>query len=146
MKNAETNEKSLYIGGVNAGSNAVGTVGKLATAGNTVVATPGSSAPSNVSSAKGMKGATTVPSATSAKATNNIPSRVLPFVSTIGLPTAAAGLGAAGLSYGFGKYMESKGLGSTFDKGANKNELKHRTGGLGSSSSNKSNSYKRRHN
>ena len=67
MKNAQTNEKMLTINGVNAGANAVGTVGGLVRDGATVFTTvKGGKVPTSGTSAKGLKGAVSVPASSSA--------------------------------------------------------------------------------
>ena len=141
-KNAETNEKMLTISGVNAGSNAVGTVGDI------VKGFFGGKSGKGTS-AKGSKGAIVVPTPTSAGSVSKA-GKVLPAIGSALAPSLATYGTAAGLAlpaayYGIGKYMEGKGYGKIVDQGPNKNELRHRTGGLGNSST-KTKTSNRRHN
>lgn len=150
MKNAQTNEKMLTISGTNAGANVAGAVGNLARDGAIVYGTvKGAKPPTTTTSAKGLKGAVSVPSPTSAGSTSKF-GKVLSGVGSVLAPGLASYGTAAGLAlpaayYGAGKYLESKGYGKTIDEGPNKNELRHRTGGLGNSST-KTKTSKRRHN
>ena len=144
MKNASTNEKALIATGVNAGSNVVGTIG------NVIKGIFGGKAGKGTS-AKGMKGmkGIIVPSPTSASSTSKA-SKILPVIGSALAPSLATYGTAAGLAlpaayYGIGKYMEGKGYGKIVDQGPNKNELRHRTGGLGNSST-KTKTSNRRHN
>ena len=141
-KNAETNEKMLYAQGVNAGSNALGTVG------NIIKGFFGGKAGKGTS-AKGVKGGIVIPTPSSASSTSKA-SKVLPVIGSALAPSLATYGTAAGLAlpaayYGVGKYMEGKGYGKIVDQGPNKNELRHRTGGLGNSSI-KTKTSTRRHN
>lgn len=150
LKNAETNEKMLTVSGVNAGANVTGAVGNLARDGAIVYGTAkGVKPPTTGASAKGLKGAVSVPAPTSAGSTSKF-GKVLSGVGTVLAPGltnygTAAGLAVPAAYYGIGKYMEGKGYGKIVDEGPNKNELKHRTGGLGNSST-KTKTSKRRHN
>ena len=140
-KNAETNEKMLTVNGVNAGSNVVGNIG------NIIKGIFGGKSGKGTS-AKGMKGII-VPSPTSASSTSKA-SKILPVIGSALAPSLATYGTAAGLAlpaayYGIGKYMEGKGYGKIVDQGPNKNELRHRTGGLGNSST-KTKTSNRRHN
>ncbi len=156
-KNADTNEKMLIASGVNAGSNAVGTIGNLIKGifggksgkGGKLPLPPISSFPTKGASAKGVKGAVGIPTPSSASSVSKA-STVLPAIATALAPGltnygTAAGLALPAAYYGIGKYLESKGHGKTIDKGPNKNELRHRTGGLGNSSI-KTKTSTRRHN
>ncbi len=143
MKNANTNEKMYTISGVNAGSNAVGTIG------NVVKGIFGGKSSTKGTSAKGSKGAIVIPTPTSASSVSKA-GKVLPAIGSALAPSLATYGTAAGLAlpaayYGIGKYMEGKGYGKIVDQGPNKNELRHRTGGLGNSST-KIKTSNRRHN
>lgn len=143
MKNADTNAKMLGVNGVNAGSNVVGTLG------NIFKGIFGGKGSTKGSSAKGSTGAVVVPSPTSAGGVSKA-GKVLPTIGAALAPSLAGYGTAAGLAlpvayYGIGKYLEGKGYGKTIDEGPNKNELRHRTGGLGNSST-KTKTSNRRHN
>ena len=150
-KNAETNEKMLYAQGVNAGSNALGTVGDLAKdaaliytaakAGKTPKAdipTDKRTMPTSSNSAKGVNSSTSK----AGKILSGVGAYLAPGLANYG---TAAGLALPAAYYGIGKYMEGKGYGKIVDQGPNKNELRHRTGGLGNSSI-KTKTSTRRHN
>lgn len=158
LKNAETNEKSLSLGYTNTVVNGLnnaagGTVVPLLNSKRQADAIKASKGVST-NTAKGMSGTVgVVPTPTSSKSVvdtiKSVGSKAgkaaLGTAIVGGIPTAV-GLGSVGAAYGAGKLMEHLGYGKDMDKGPNKNDLRHRTGGLGSSSNNKSNSYKRRHN
>ena len=158
LKNAETNEKGLALGYTNtvvnglnnaAGGSVVPLINSKRHA-DTIKAVNGLS----TNSAKGMNGTVgVVPTPTSSKSVVNTIKSVGSKAGKAALGTAiiggiptAVGLGLAGAGYGVGKAMEHYGFGKDMDKGPNKNDLRHRTGGLGSSLNNKSKSHKRRHN
>ena len=169
LKNAETNEKGLALGYTNtvvnglnnaAGGSVVPLINSKRQA-DAIIATKGVS----TNSAKGMNGTVgVVPTPTSSKSVvdtiKSVGSKVgkaaLSFGSKAGKAAlgtaivggipAVAGLGLTGAAYGVGKAMEHRGLDKYMNQGPTKNDLRHRTAGLGSSLNNKSKSHKRRHN
>ena len=151
MKNAQTNEKMLTISGTNAGSNVLGTIGGAAKdAALIYTAVKGNKTPTAAIPTDKLKMPT---SGNSAKGVNSSTSKAGKILSGVGAYLApglanygtAAGLALPAAYYGIGKYMEGKGYGKIVDQCPNKNELRHRTGGLGNSST-KIKTSKRRHN
>ena len=97
MKNALTNERMLTISGVNAGANVANSVGGLVKDGATVFTTvKGGKVPTSGTSAKGLKGAVSVPASSSAssvskgaKVLSNAGVALTPTIVPAALATAA---------------------------------------------------------
>lgn len=151
LKNAETNEKGLTLGYTNTVVNGLNNLG-----GGTIVPLINGQKHADAIKSTKTPPAAVVPTPNSAKAMPKTPAAaVVPTPSsskgaleavaeTAGKVVAPA-VGYALGQYGIGKWMESKGYGDKI-KGPNPNELKHRTGGLGTFKKEETKYKKRRHN